>query len=85
MCLNIVCCTGVNGHQYAKQRESDIGSSDFEDRSFGKEEAQSLSEGSFENGVDQEVDGSESDSGIRTVEWTLNCTLSLLLFVTILQ
>jgi len=59
-----VCCIGDDEHQSARQRESDIGSSDFEDRSFVKEEAQSQSEGSFENGVDQEVNGSESDSGI---------------------
>ena len=62
--LNIIFCTGDEEHQSARPRELDVGSSDFEDRSFVKEEAQSQSESSFENGVEQEVDGSENDSGI---------------------
>jgi hypothetical protein len=67
-------CTGDDEHQSAGQRESDAGSSDFEDRSSLKEEAQSQSEGSSENGVEQDLDGTESDSGI-SADGLLNVSL----------
>ncbi|KAG0575309.1 hypothetical protein KC19_VG335400 [Ceratodon purpureus] len=61
---HVIDLRGDEEHQSARPRESDVRSSDFEDRSFVKDEAQSQSESSFENGVEQEVDGSENDSGI---------------------
>lgn len=71
-------CTGDEEHQSAKPRESDVESSDFEDRSFVKEEAQSQSEeGSLENGAEeQEVDGSEYYSGI-SISGPLNVLILL--------
>ena len=82
-CLYIACFAVNDGYQSARQRESDAGSIDFEDRSYVKEECQSQRDRSFGNSVEQEVDKGESDSGI-SANALLNRTFNLFLFLSFL-
>ena len=62
-----VAIAGDEEYQSARQEHSDAGSSDFEERSSLKEEAQSQSEGSFGNGVSLDADEGATDSGYSLI------------------
>jgi len=59
---HVIDLRGDEEYQSARQEHSDAGSSDFEERSSLKEEAQSQSEGSFGNGVSLNADEGATDS-----------------------